>query len=111
AGSSVIVPGDVVEVEVDAPDAPGAPSAGRLATTVTQGEHAFDPSLGSLPAVDDHQRTEAWGSREAAGLPPLGLDPELRDKLQRVPAAGLSAQLRKRGLNNVMVDGVAPLRA
>ena len=26
--------------------------------------------LGSLPAVDDLQRTEAWGSREAAGLRP-----------------------------------------
>ena len=30
AGSSVVVPGDVVEVEVDAPDAPGAPTSGRL---------------------------------------------------------------------------------
>ena len=70
AGSSVIVPGDVVEVEVDAPDAPGAPTSGRLVTTVTQGEAAFDGALGSLPSVDDTQRTEAWGSREAAGLGP-----------------------------------------
>ena len=37
AGSSVVVPGDVVEVEVDAPDAAGAPSSGRLVTTVTEG--------------------------------------------------------------------------
>ncbi|HWU27560.1 MAG TPA: fumarylacetoacetate hydrolase family protein, partial [Microbacterium sp.] len=75
AGSSVIVPGDVVEIEVDAPDAPGAPSSGRLVTTVTQGEVAFDPALGSLPAVDDLQRTEAWGSREAAGLPETDSEP------------------------------------
>ena len=34
AGSSVIVPGDVVEVEVDAPTAPGAPTSGRLVTPV-----------------------------------------------------------------------------
>lgn len=37
------------------------------------------------------------------------LSPELRDKLRRVPVAGLSAQLRKRGLNNVSIDGVVPL--
>ncbi len=66
AGSSVAGPGDVVEVEVDVP---GGPSTGRLVTTVVQGETAFDGGLGSLPAVDDLQRTEAWGSREAAGLP------------------------------------------
>ena len=68
AGSSVVVPGDVVEVEVDAPRARAADS-GRLVTTVTQGAASFDESLGSLPAVDDTQRAEAWGSREAAGLP------------------------------------------
>ncbi|MCO7202643.1 fumarylacetoacetate hydrolase family protein [Microbacterium sp. CnD16-F] len=109
AGSSVVVPGDVVEVEVDAPDAAGAPSSGRLRTTVVQGERAFDPALGSLPAADDLQRAEAWGSREAAGLPAPGLDPELRAKLERAPVAGLSQQLRKRGLNNVTIDGVRPL--
>ncbi|MEV8025833.1 fumarylacetoacetate hydrolase family protein [Microbacterium sp. NPDC080220] len=109
AGSSVVVPGDVVEVEVDAPDAVGAPSSGRLRTTVAQGERAFDPALGSLPAADDLQRAEAWGSREAAGLPAPGLDPELRAKLERAPVAGLSQQLRKRGLNNVTIDGVRPL--
>ncbi|WP_240898901.1 fumarylacetoacetate hydrolase family protein [Kocuria sediminis] len=113
AGSSVVVPGDVVEVEVDAPGAPGAPSSGRLVTTVTQGEHGFDDALGSLPAVDDRQRAEAWGSRAAAGLDPepeaFRLTPALRDKLAEAPVAGLSAQLRKRGLNNVTVDGVRPM--
>lgn len=106
AGSSVVVPGDVVEVEVDAPGT--GLTSGRLVTTVTQGTASFDPSLGSLPAVDDTQRAEAWGSAEAAGLAPAtpGIDPALRDKLLRVPVAGLSAQLRKRGLNNVTIDGV-----
>jgi regulator of RNase E activity RraA/2-keto-4-pentenoate hydratase/2-oxohepta-3-ene-1,7-dioic acid hydratase in catechol pathway len=143
AGSSVVVPGDVVEVEVDAP-ALGL-SSGRLVTTVTQGAASFDAELGSLPAVDDTQRAEAWGSREAAGLPATTdseattavtrsgdvtgvgrnpadspvpvtspdavttLSPELREKLARVPVAGLSAQLRKRGLNNVTIDGVRPM--
>jgi len=113
AGSSVIVPGDVVEVEVDAPDAPGAPTSGRLVTTVTQGETPFDESLGSMPAVDDLQRTEAWGSREAAGLPTTeerkapGLSPDLRAKLEAAPTAGLSSQLRKRGLHQCFIDGVS----
>ncbi len=112
AGSTVVVPGDVVEVEVAAPTAAGAPSSGRLVTTVTQGHGpAYDPAVGSLPAVDDRQRTEAWGSREAAGLPAAepGLSPELRAKLEKAPVASLSAQLRKRGLNNVSIDGVRPL--
>jgi 2-keto-4-pentenoate hydratase/2-oxohepta-3-ene-1,7-dioic acid hydratase in catechol pathway/regulator of RNase E activity RraA len=114
AGSSVVEPGDVIEVEVDAPNAPGAPSSGRLTTTVTQGATEFDPALGSLPAANDLQRAEAWGSREAAGLPadaasgPV-LDPELKAKLEQAPVASLSAQLRKRGLNNVTIDGVRPL--
>ncbi|MDT0164865.1 fumarylacetoacetate hydrolase family protein [Actinotalea sp. AC32] len=134
AGSSVIVPGDVVEVEVDAPDAPDAPSTGRLVTTVTQGTHAFDGALGSLPAADDVQRAEAWGSRAAAGLPPEppadeaadddaagaaagvrpavarpALAPGLRERLLRTPVAAISAQLRRRGLDDVHVDGVRPV--
>lgn len=168
AGSSVIVPGDVVEVEVDAPTAPGAPSSGRLRTTVTQGEIPFDAQIGSMPAVDDLQREEAWGSREAAGLPAsapasasasaptapaaaavtthpthegsknvpsaapnptvsdpssggtsggasggasvepaAGLSAELRAKLMEAPTAGLSSQLRKRGLHSCFIDGVS----
>jgi 5-oxopent-3-ene-1,2,5-tricarboxylate decarboxylase/2-hydroxyhepta-2,4-diene-1,7-dioate isomerase len=136
AGSSVVQPGDVVEVEVDAP---GGLSSGRLITAVIQGEALFDPALGSLPAVDDTQRAEAWGTtpRVAASgspsepktgestksgesaderpdsgrSPDLGtaLSPALREKLLRAPVAGLSGQLRKRGLNNVTIDGVRPM--
>lgn len=133
AGSSVVEPGDTVEVEVDIP---GGPTTGRLVTTVIEGEDvAFDAALGSLPAVDDLQRAEAWGSREAAGLAASGapsaagdrpeagasggdspvssgspaLSDELREKLERSPVAALSQQLRKRGLNNVTIDGVRAL--
>ncbi|HEY9366798.1 MAG TPA: fumarylacetoacetate hydrolase family protein [Agromyces sp.] len=63
AGSSVVLPGDVVEVEVDAPGAPGAPSTGRLVTTITRGEAEFG-DFGTRPATDDLQRVEAWGSDE-----------------------------------------------
>lgn len=123
AGSTVVRPGDVVEVEVDAPAAAGAPSSGRLVTTVVQGTRPFDPAIGSLPSVDDTQRTEAYGSPEAAGLAAPAepdspkrqdaaaesLPDALRDKLFAAPVAGLSAQLRKRGLNAVSIDGVRPM--
>uniref|UniRef100_UPI0025D159D9 fumarylacetoacetate hydrolase family protein n=1 Tax=uncultured Microbacterium sp. TaxID=191216 RepID=UPI0025D159D9 len=62
AGSSVVVPGQVVEVQVDA----GSLTTGRLRTTVIQGTQPFDPAIGSLPAIDETQRIEAWGSAEAA---------------------------------------------
>ncbi|MDN3496351.1 fumarylacetoacetate hydrolase family protein [Planococcus sp. APC 4015] len=108
AGSSVIVPGDVVEVEVDSPDL--GLSSGMLVTTVIQGDAPFDGSIGSLPSVDDLQRTEAWGSSDAAGLAPAwSLSAALRDKLERTPVAALSQQLRARGLDNVTIDGVRPL--
>ncbi|MFI2228636.1 fumarylacetoacetate hydrolase family protein [Nocardia testacea] len=114
AGSSVARPGDVVEVEVDAPTAAGAPTSGRLVTRVVDGAGSFDPALGALPAVDDRQREEAWGSRAAAGLPDEpaapALAPELRAKLMEAPVAGLSQALRKRGLDNVAIDGVRPIR-
>ncbi|WP_298037080.1 fumarylacetoacetate hydrolase family protein [uncultured Microbacterium sp.] len=107
AGSSVIVPGDVVEVEVDAPSAPGAPTSGRLVTTVTQGDTPFDPSLGSLPTVDDTQRSEAWGTPPTTPETAPALSADLRAKLEQAPTAGLSAQLRKRGHHHCFIDGVA----
>lgn len=48
----------------------------------------------------EHASTEPRGS---------GLSAELRAKLEAVPVAGLSAQLRTRGLNLVTIDGVRPL--
>jgi 5-oxopent-3-ene-1,2,5-tricarboxylate decarboxylase / 2-hydroxyhepta-2,4-diene-1,7-dioate isomerase len=99
AGSSVVGPGDVVEVEVDADGV----STGRLRTTVVEGTAPAPPG-GARPQVDDRQRAEAWGSE------PFVLTEELRAKLASVGTATISAQLRKRGLDDVSVDGVAPLR-
>ena len=111
AGSSVVGPGQVVEVEVDAPDAAGAPTTGRLVTRVVEGSVALG-AHGAGPQVDELQRVEAWGTREAAGLPaspaPFELTEELRAKLSSVSTATLSSQLRKRGLDNVTIDGVRP---
>ncbi|WP_193509093.1 fumarylacetoacetate hydrolase family protein [Cryobacterium sp. BB736] len=132
AGSTVVQPADVVEVEVDTEGW----STGRLVTPVVAGAVPF-ASFGAGPVVDDAQRAEAWGSAEAAGVSaPLvegsrsdrletspesapvstgsttggTLSPELREKLASVGTATLSAQLRKRGLNTVSIDGVTPTR-
>lgn len=136
AGSSVVVPGDVVEIEVDAPQAPGAPSTGRLVTTVTQGAVPFG-DYGSQPQVDDLQRIEAWGSEaehaaavaagratplsssaqgtdqaEAGGhsapQPESPLTDEIRAQLDGVAVATVSAALRKRGYVDIFIDGVHP---
>ena len=107
AGASVAQPGDVVEVEVTA----GGLSSGRLATTVTEGTTPF-ADFGARPKSDDTQREEAYGSREAAGLAVVVpvLTPELKKKLESVATATLSSQLRKRGLNNVSIDGLQATR-
>lgn len=113
AGASVVQPDDVVEVEVDAPDLPDHPRTGCLRTLVVQG---LVPSAdyAARPQVDDQQRIEAWGSRAAAGLPdhgdnePFELTDELTEKINSVGTATLSSQLRKRGLNQVTIDGLRP---
>ena len=120
AGSSVVAPGDTVEVDVTAASANGNElSSGRLTTTVVEGPGDFDESLGSVPAVNEALTVDAWGSREAAGLAPesnaddsaaTGLGDDLIAKLTEAPTAGLSAQLRARGLNNVVIESVAPLK-
>ncbi|GAA1870015.1 fumarylacetoacetate hydrolase family protein [Brevibacterium marinum] len=125
AGSSVVAPGDSVEVEVTTSSANTGSelSSGRLVTNVVEGPGDFDEDLGSMPAVDESLQIDAWGSREAAGLAPESSDDqigddatagplsdELRAKLIEAPTAGLSAQLRARGLNNVVIEGVSPLQ-
>ncbi len=131
AGSSVVLPGDVVEIEVDAPNAPGAPTTGRLITTVTQGTTPFG-DFGNTPQTDDLQRVEAWGSEAehaaavaagratpldsslAAGEASPGttasgpLTAEIRAQLDGVAVATVSAALRKRGYVDIFIDGVHP---
>ncbi|GAA3791010.1 fumarylacetoacetate hydrolase family protein [Streptomyces phyllanthi] len=94
AGSVLLEPGSMVAVEVDAPEASGAPTSGALRTTVTHQDTPLDPTVGSLSTYPANLGT---------------LRPEVREKLAMAPVAGLSAQLRKRGLENVFIDGLRPL--
>lgn len=107
-GSTVINTGDVVEIEVDAPEQ--GLSTGRLSSTVVEGSGEFDESLGMLPVWNERQAEDAYGNRAAAGLPEskYAISATLRAKLEVAPTAGLSAELRKRGLNQVVIEGVYP---
>lgn len=57
----------------------------------------------SLSGADGFETSE--GPRTSS----TELAPEVREKLARAPAAALSAQLRKRGMNTVTIEGVRPL--
>lgn len=108
AGSSVIVPGDTVEVQVD--DEAAGLSTGRLATTVVEGTTDF-ATFGNQPKITDADRIDAFGTAAGAGieLPITGkqaLTDEVKEKLMSVATATISGALRKRGLNNVSVDGL-----
>ncbi|WP_427130658.1 fumarylacetoacetate hydrolase family protein [Pseudarthrobacter sp. S9] len=120
AGASVAQPGDVMDVQVDAPGT--GLSTGRLSTTVVQGTVPL-ADFGARPRTDETQRAEAYGTPQAAPAPgkPAAapapapgpetvLTPELKAKLESVATATLSSQLRKRGLNNVSIDGLHSTR-
>jgi 2-keto-4-pentenoate hydratase/2-oxohepta-3-ene-1,7-dioic acid hydratase in catechol pathway/regulator of RNase E activity RraA len=98
AGASVAVPGDVVEVEVSAGDV----STGLLRNPVARPSRDLEP-WGAQPRADEAEREQAYG---AAYVPPPLLDPGLAAGLGSVAVATISAQLRKRGLPNMSVDGV-----
>lgn len=128
AGSTVVQPGDTIEVEVTG----GTHTTGRLVTRIEAGRTPL-ADYGAQPRVDDEQRTEAWGSEAAAragaeasirsaegddtrpepGTAIAGttagtgaLPAELIARINSVGTATLSSQLRKRGLDTVSIDGV-----
>ncbi|MDO5494407.1 MAG: fumarylacetoacetate hydrolase family protein [bacterium] len=111
-GASVAEPGQVIEVEVSSLDDESVTS-GRLVTTVVAG-----PALaewGDAPYVDDKQRSDAWGfdvtteGDSGEEEPEFELTEELRNRLMNVSNATLSSLLRKKGYNEVSIDGVRPL--
>lgn len=99
AGSTVVQPGDTVEVVVE--DSEGR-STGRLTTPVLEGTTPFG-DFGFGPKTSDALKAEAEGTSG-----PTPLSDELIEKINSVGTATLSSQLRKRGLNTVTIDGVTP---
>ncbi len=108
ADASTFSPGQTVEVEVTATALDGEQlSTGRLSTTVRVGDQVLPP-YSAQPKPTAEQWADASGRpvsdfQEAAA--PV-LDDDLREQLSRVALATLSSALRKRGLNNVSIDGL-----
>ena len=116
-GSTVVRPGDLVEVEVSGVASPGGNpgpgreepaadgevwvSTGRLRSPIEEAGYDLSPP-GAMPATDDAQREAAYGANGAPG--PSDSPAGLLRAVARVSTATLAAQLRKRGFNSVTLD-------
>src|ERR1700744_4240696 len=101
-GSTVVRPGDLVEVEVSAVTKDEAwVSTGRLRSPIEEADYELSPP-GAMPNPDDAQREAAYGVNGAPG--PSDSPADLLRAVARVSTATLSAQLRKRGFNSVTLD-------
>src|SRR5215472_1532896 len=110
AGSTVVSPGDVVEVEVTA----GEQSSGRLRSPIVEADYPLEPP-GAMPRASDAERSAAYGAaRSASGhtarRPAARTDHEILDGLREVATATLAAVARKRGLNGLTLDGLRSTR-
>jgi 2-keto-4-pentenoate hydratase/2-oxohepta-3-ene-1,7-dioic acid hydratase in catechol pathway/regulator of RNase E activity RraA len=104
-GSTVVRPGDVVEVEVTAARVEGTSwlSTGRLQSPIMEADYELSPP-GAMPNPDDAQREAAYGASGAPG--PSDSPAELLRAVSQVSVATLASQLRKRGFNSVTLDGL-----
>jgi regulator of RNase E activity RraA/2-keto-4-pentenoate hydratase/2-oxohepta-3-ene-1,7-dioic acid hydratase in catechol pathway len=100
-GSTVVRPGDEVEVEVSA----GNYSSGRLRSTIVDADYPLDPP-GAMPRADDADRAAAYGAASATNAGPA----EILEGLREVSTATLASLLRKRGLNGFTLDGLRSTR-
>jgi regulator of RNase E activity RraA/2-keto-4-pentenoate hydratase/2-oxohepta-3-ene-1,7-dioic acid hydratase in catechol pathway len=133
-GSTVVQPGDLVEVEVSAVvarEAGGAEgsvradglgmsrgtgeaggagtvlSTGRLRSPIAEADYELGPP-GAMPNADDVQRAAAYGSRGGPG--PADRPADLLAAVSQVSTATLASQLRKRGFNHVTLDRLQTTR-
>jgi regulator of RNase E activity RraA/2-keto-4-pentenoate hydratase/2-oxohepta-3-ene-1,7-dioic acid hydratase in catechol pathway len=100
-GSTVVTPGDIVEVEVSA----GDQSSGRLRSPIVEADYRLEPP-GAMPRADDADRDAAYGALHQPPARPQ----EILVGLGQVATATLAAQLRKRGLNTLTLDGLRSTR-
>jgi regulator of RNase E activity RraA/2-keto-4-pentenoate hydratase/2-oxohepta-3-ene-1,7-dioic acid hydratase in catechol pathway len=110
-GSTVVTPGDVVEVEVSA----GDQSSGRLRSPIVEADYPLEPP-GAMPRADDAERAAAYGpARSAKGSSARSgqgssSDHEVLSGLREVGTATLASVARKRGLNTLTLDGLRSTR-
>ena len=125
-GSTVVEPGDVVDVEVST----GSATSGRLRSTVVSASEPLR-AIGAMPSATEADTVAAYGAGPAAApnaskpvsdpvVPePVATDPVVADRvatrfgaetaaaLRAVSTATLASQLRKRGLDGCVLDGVS----
>jgi 2-keto-4-pentenoate hydratase/2-oxohepta-3-ene-1,7-dioic acid hydratase in catechol pathway/regulator of RNase E activity RraA len=104
SGSTVVKPGDLVEVEVTAGDR----STGRLRSPIIEADYVLSPP-GAMPKRDDAQRSAAFGARGAsddAAQARAGL----LAAVGAVSTATLASQLKKRGYDSVTLDRLQTTR-
>jgi regulator of RNase E activity RraA/2-keto-4-pentenoate hydratase/2-oxohepta-3-ene-1,7-dioic acid hydratase in catechol pathway len=101
AGSTVVEPGDLVEIEVTA----GQASTGRLRSPIVEAQYALPP-FGAMPRLSDEARDAAFGGDGRPGEGGLDRPAALLAGLGQVSTATLASQLRKRGLDGLTMDGL-----
>jgi 2-keto-4-pentenoate hydratase/2-oxohepta-3-ene-1,7-dioic acid hydratase in catechol pathway/regulator of RNase E activity RraA len=105
AGSTVVGPGDVVEVEVTA----GMATTGRLRSPVVEAQYSL-PRFGAMPRMTNEARDAAFGQNhadgQAGGAAFAVLPSATLAGLGQVSTATLASQLRKRGMNGLTMDGL-----
>jgi regulator of RNase E activity RraA/2-keto-4-pentenoate hydratase/2-oxohepta-3-ene-1,7-dioic acid hydratase in catechol pathway len=105
AGSTVVGPGDLVEVEVTA----GQATTGRLQSPVIEARYSL-PQFGAMPRMTDEARELAFGSNGQTDHVPTALSVQALAESPQVSTATLASQLRRRGLNGLTMDGLRSTR-
>lgn len=107
-GSTVVEPGDVVEVEVTTAD---GRSTGRLVSPVQAGEVDL-LGIGAMPRADEATRAAAYGTRRGGRSTGLSAryDEATLAALRSVSTATVASQLRKRGIDGCTMDRLRPAR-
>jgi 2-keto-4-pentenoate hydratase/2-oxohepta-3-ene-1,7-dioic acid hydratase in catechol pathway/regulator of RNase E activity RraA len=98
ANSRPVVPGDVVEVEID--------GVGSIRNEIVAAEEPLAP-YGAMPKATAEARGAALG---ATSPRPAVLSERARAALLDVATATLTVQLRKRGIANTFMGGLRPTR-
>jgi 2-keto-4-pentenoate hydratase/2-oxohepta-3-ene-1,7-dioic acid hydratase in catechol pathway/regulator of RNase E activity RraA len=101
AGSTVVGPGDVVEVEVTTADT----TTGRLRSPVIEAGYSL-PRFGAMPRMTDEARDAAFGANGQSDASSPFLPSAALADFDQVSTATLASQLRKRGLNGLTMDGL-----
>jgi len=98
AGTGVVEPGDVVEVELE--------GVGSVRSEVVQAEGALSPH-GAMPRATPAARAFATGVNAPR---PVALSEDALAALRQVSTATLSVQLSKRGVSGTFLTGLRPSR-